>query len=679
MPPRLPKFNPAYSTIRFIRLTDGTVIASGARNPFLRINTLNDECRFERLEMVESVNEILPSGSIVVTDLKDIISYIGLKKITTVEIEFFDGSKMYGDITSVSYIDNAASDADTTTVAINFSNSYYKYFSSNSLIDLLGYKSPQVFSINELASLLRLHVFGSGTNPLNAGFQDFASNFFLYRPSIPYMDGDETQPTNALEFFNYLATGAVDETEEPNFIFWTTFGGGVHFKSFKRDLTKDSSYPTINADYRNIAVYDGDAVIRKLSDGKYYRKAYMAATNPAYQWISKNYYYIRKTPKYLDELAEIAIDPTLTGTAYTDAVDAAAVSQSNQAIKNLMFHFQDNGQKYNIDVVSITGRGAEAPKGGDHIPYEKSWGYFDSQIPSNSLSITNLLGNQYAVDKNYALLNLMGHTQYMPFLDSPDMWKNMFDLTPIHPHYPDNKTLPITSTSVGITGSETNLQKVMDIRYEAHKEIVNELEGERVKKLRQIEMQNFIAYSLCCLQKENCFFATLTRYEPDNVYYGTSGASGASGISAPSLPLGAKFYRYKWNKINFDNTSSGPTGSSGSSGGSGGSGGSGSSGSYEVHQLERWALDQYIKSSDSQDQTWAINLNERGLSSGYLPPGWVSSTTGNFKYRPIGATASASFPESANINHIVRLCVEQIDANKQLVYFWAENIVDGTC
>lgn len=661
MPATNPKFNPAYSTVRFIRLTDGTVIPPNAQNNFLAVNTLNNECRFERLEMVESVNEILPTGTLVVTDLKDIVSYIYSKNIKVVELEFFNGQKILCYITSVSYIDNAASDSDTTTVAINFTNNYYQYFSSNSLIDLLQYKKPQVFAVNELVSKLRVGIFNSSTNPLNAGYQDFASNFFLYRPSIPFNSGDETQPTNALEFFNYLATGAVDNENNPNFIFWTSFGGGVNFKSFKRDLTKDPSYPTIDADYRNIAVYDNEAVIQKLSDKKTYRKAYFAATNPAYQWISKNYYYIRKTPKHLDQLPEIFIDPALTGASYTEAVDAAREQKAKDAIKNLAFHFQDDGQKYNIEVISIDGRGNEAPKGGDHIIYDKEWGYFDGQVSSNQISITNLIGNQYGVDKNYASLNLMGVTGYMPFLDSPDMWKNMFDLTPIHPHYPDDNTLPVTNISVGITGSSTYLQKVMDVRYDSFLQNQGASAEERLQKMRSIEAQNFITYSLCCMGKqEDCFFAVLQRYEPDKTYT----------VAEQTLPSNAKFYRYKWNKIIFNSGASG--GLSGSSGGISGS-------CAYVHQLEKWSLDPTIKSGITQDNTWAINLNERGLSANSLPPGWVTTTQTNFSYRPIGVKTSASYSSSGNINHIVRMCIENIDSDNKVTYFWAENVLDGEC
>jgi hypothetical protein len=92
-------------------------------------------------------------------------------------------------------------------------------------------------------------------------------------------------------------------------------------------------------------------------------------------------------------------------------------------------------------------------------------------------------------------------------------------------------------------------------------------------------------------------------------------------------------------------------------------------------------LDETVKSSDVQDDTWAINLNERGLTGNYLPPGWVSTNlpTG-FKFRPVGLpSTTTTVPTSGDISHIVRLCRERIDANNVITYFWAENVVDGTC
>ena len=293
MPNTQSRFNPAYSTIKsiFIRGLDGS----------LEISKQNTECRFEKIEIVENITEVLPRGALVVTDLKDIVSYVNYKAIDKVIIEFFNGKKWYCDITSVSYINNAGSDSDDTIVAINFTNQYYKYFSTNSLNSLLGFKKPKVFHINELVEQLRF-TFGA-----DSGWNDPASNYFLYKPLSPYNSGEESIPDNAIELFNYISTGAIDEFGEPNFIFWTGMGGDVNFKSFKRNIEDDASYKSMDADVRNVGIFKGDAVIQKLSDKKKYRKAYFFASNPAYQWISKNYYYIRKTPKYLDTLPTITI------------------------------------------------------------------------------------------------------------------------------------------------------------------------------------------------------------------------------------------------------------------------------------------------------------------------------------------------------------------------------------
>jgi len=668
------RFNPAYSTIKSIYLGN------------LDILRQNTECQFERLEIVENINDVLPSGALLVKDKQDIASAIELNAVTTLTIEFFNGNKWECDITSVSYSNNAASDTEETLLVINFTNHYYRYFSTNSLNKLLGYKSPQVYTVDEFVAQM-VFTFGAGS-----GYRDSASNYFLYRPFIPFNSREEALPDNAIQMMNYLSTMAVDQNKNPNFFFWTSMNGAFNFKSFSREMVSGEDEEPVN-----VAVYNGDAVEERLSDGKQYRKAYFLATNPAYQWISKNYYYIRKTPKYLDT-NNLTVPDGLSGDALSDAINAA----QNNALKNLTFQFQDDGQKYNIDVVSVAGRATEAPSGGDLIYPEYSWGYYDGGTPTNDRSITNMLGNQYGMESSYGVLNLMGDKGYMAFLDSPDMWKNMFDLTPIHPHYPNENDTDATSATSIIPGESTNLQKVMDIRYNTFKALTtgncgsSEFAGpsgptgsskiqNTIEQLRKIEQQNFVIHSLCCMGKrENCFFAVLQRYEPDTAYYGATGTGGTGGTggnfqpqteTTPELPTGAKFYRYKWNKILFSSGISGACGSA--SGASGASGGSGNT--YYPHLLEQWSLDPSEKSNDSQDATWAINLNERGLTGAYLPPGWSTSTLPGFLYRPIGAPAGSTFQESANIMHIARVCVEQIDPNNSVTYFWAENVVDGNC
>lgn len=679
--PRESQFNPAYSTIKSITLSNKPSLEDNndggdprSRLIALNITNQNSQCRFERLELVENVNDVLPLGSILVADRSDIVTYIGFTQIKYVLIEFFDKTIWLGQITSVSYNNNAASDTEETLVVIHFTNLYYQLVSSNTLSTLLGYKKPQVFQITDFVNNIKSSVFR--LNGPNKGYNDPTLNYFLYKPLNPFNDREEAVSDGILEMMNYVATGALDDTGDPNFLFWTSFDGTVNFKSFKRDLTKDASYATIDQDYRNIAVFDGESVIQELTDRKKYRKCYFLSTNPAFQWISKNYYYIRKTPKYLDVLSPIFIDENLEGDALDAAIAEAEEIQTQRSIKNLAFHFQDDGEKYNIDVVSTLGRGTTAPAGGDNIVPEYSWGYYDGEQPTNNKSITALLGNNYGTNNSYRALSLMGLNGLMPYLDSPDMWKNMFNLTPIHPHYPDDNRL---DTVNGISGSDTNLQKVIDIRYNVfmgwsgpsgHTTYIG-LTSDRITQIRDIEKQNFVMYSLCCMgQKEDCFFALLQKYEEDNSYYGA-----AATTTPPTAPNGAKMYRYKWNKINFISGNSGSI----CGGCSGACAATNNGPTYPSHQLEHWCLDPYIKSGLTQDNTWAINLNERGLTGLYLPPGWVSTTTGTFKFRPIGAPANGNISSSSDIYHIVRLCLNQVDANNRLIYFWAENIFDGTC
>jgi len=651
-------FNPAYSSVKSLFLQ------SPLTSTNLDIVKQNPQCRFEKVEMVENVTDTLPSGTLIVTDLNDIVSFIEKNDIKNIILQFFNGNSYTFPITSVSYINNAASDSEINLVAINFTNQHYTFLSTNSVTNLLGIKKPTVFGINELIVKLR-----TVCNAPTYGYNDFASNFFLYRPLVPYNSGEEAIPDNVIEFMQYLCNGAVNNKGDANFAFWTSFDGAMNFKSFERKLEDDISALTVIDEVRSVAVFDGDQVTRNI-DGTYYRKAYFAATNPAYQWISKNYYYIRKTPKYLDS---IILDSSSNGLTGADL----EIAQQNNTLKNLTFQFQDDGQKYNIDVVSIYGRGTTAPKGGDNIFIDRPWGYFAGQKPTNDKSSTNLLGNQYGTEVSYRNMVLMGENGYMPYLDSPDMWKNMFDMTPIHPHYPDEKDLPTTSNSLGIKGTDTYLQKVIDIRYDIFSGGASGASAAagRLEEIRKIEAQNFVMYSLCCMgKKEDCFFAVLQRYEPDNTYYGVTCASD------PTLPGSAKFYRYKWNKILFEPGHEGVTcGTCGSSGASGASGGASGCTTYS-HQLEKWCLDPSTKSSPTQDDTWAINLNERGLSGAYLPPGWVSPTSVSFKFRPIGAnTTSIIGVTGGDINHIARVCIEQIDAKTRVTSFWIENVLDGNC
>jgi hypothetical protein len=621
-----PNFNPAYSTIK------GIYFRNQSGTETLNIIRQNTECVFEKIEFVENVNDVLPNGVLVVKDTKDIVSRLKEFEIDRIIIEFFDSTLWYLDITSVSYLNNAASDTEENFVGIYFSNQYYKLSQQKSLNQSLGVKKPNVYKINDFVELIGNSVLRQASGSYN----DPATNYVLYKPLNTTQNRNEAISDNPIEYLNYLTTNAVAaDTNAPTFMFWTDFAGNVNFKSFNYNLDKDASFSTIDADYRRFGVFEGDSVIQQLSDKRFYRKIYFYNTDPAYQFISKNYYYIRKTPKLLD-----SVPPGL-------CADSGQLDQYNY--NTLSYQFQDEGQRYNIEVINQTNTGNAIP-GSDQLFYTSHWGYYDGVDSIDRETTLTNISQDFGTRNSYKQLNLMGSSGYMQYVDNTEMWKNMFDITPVHPDIPNTSY---------VIGSSTNLQKVIDGRYNA---FIQGLSGseKQLEQLRQIELQNFVAYSLCCMgskQTEDCFFALLTRYEIDC----TKGYSGA----------GPRAYRYQWRKLEFDTTGL-PSGM----GATGCVGPSGPSGAKYFHQVENWSWSGE-RSSYSQDNSWAINLNERGITGDYYPPGWVAGClpTG-FAYRPIGAKERGFTAEE--ISHVAKLC-KYTDGLNVMYYFIAENVVDGCC
>lgn len=671
MPNTQKQFNPAYSTIKAIYLKN----EDGSEN--LNIVRQNTECIFERIEFVENINDVLPNGVLIVKDTKDILSRIKQYKINKIDIEFLNGTKWYLEVTSVSYINNAASDTEENFVGIYFSNTFYTKYNKFSLNQVFNVRYPHVFLIHDLVDFIRSYGF---TGPAGiTGTTDDCLNYALYNPLTTIKNRDEYITDDPFEYLNYIASSAVSKnTFNPDFMFWTEFDGSLNFKSFSNDPTKDKSFAKIKQDYRLLGIMDGDSVIQKLSDNNFYRKIYFYNTDPGYQFISKNYYYIRKTPKILDVLPG----------GFTGA--SAANDYVNKA---LTYQFQDEGQKYNIELIDH-GNSYIALPGAQQLVYSNHWGYYDgldSLVGSNH----TLLGKEFGMQAQYAGLTFMGGSGYMTFVDNTEMWKNMFDMTAIHPDYSGS-----TASLINVFGLNTKLQRLFDIRYKTFLGSLTPSSAgasgacgasgasggsgkDRLTEIRDIELQNFIMYSLCCMGKRNedtSFFAALTEYELDNVTVQPTNVEG-------------NLYRYKWYELKFDSPygPSGPSGNTGSSGGSGSSGTSGASAAYYFHQVEKW--DPFGQSSSAtQDDSWAINLNERGLTPGYIPPGWISPAPTGFRLRPIGANTQ-TIGNCGSIFHIVKMhkiSLEELLLNsnntvypeyigKYMYYFTAENAFDGVC
>jgi len=658
-------FNPAYSTIKNIYLErdDG----SGTFNILLR----NPECQFERAEFVESINEIFPKGTILVRDTIDVVSFISKNGFTKIKIEYLNGTFSFHDITSTTYVTNAASDTEENFVSINISNSLYKYMQKSALLDDFPYFTPKVYRISDFVDYVAKKIL---TLPLNAEEVRIAqnsnisptTNYMVYKPLNEIGDRTIAPADNTLQYLNYLSTFACGSSAGyPRYMFWTNWDNQVNFKYFEKNIEDDPSADNrvLTDNTLRFAIYDSDVpyVSLRSQENKVYRKIYFFGTDPAEQYISKNYYYVRKTPKILDST------PSTAGLSY--------------AIESMLYDYQDEGQRYNIEFLS-TGNTTGFTGGADQLTYDSHWGYYTHLSNINGKSNLTTLGNNFGTTETYYKQEMVGVSGYFQYVDDINMWKNVFDLTEVHPHYPDIKSL----NDVSVSGNDTYLQKILDIKYLAHKADRLELQN-RLDKFRFIEKQNFIMYVLCCMSKEEkTFFAKLKKYKVDETYgLGVTGDS----IYVDSIKNSSnKPYRYSWVKLNFNSTYgiTGPVGISGSSPVDGSTG-------YYFHNVEAWEEDHLIKSATGSDEDWAINLNERTVSTKYLPSGWVSTNVpSGFKWRPIGATDTV-IGVCGDIDHIVRMHAIPVSDllldSKQLVHsnyigqylyvFTAANILDGQC
>jgi hypothetical protein len=48
-----------------------------------------------------------------------------------------------------------------------------------------------------------------------------------------------------------------------------------------------------------------------------------------------------------------------------------------------------------------------------------------------------LISTEYGLSNVYSTIDYMGLTGVMNYVDSSEMWKNMFDFTTVSPNYPD--------------------------------------------------------------------------------------------------------------------------------------------------------------------------------------------------------------------------------------------------
>jgi hypothetical protein len=641
--------NPLSSPIKSISL--GSLVIT-------RPNTI---CQFEKIEFSESVFDLFPSGCLTVRDLDDVVTFVkGLATDPinrTIVVEYLNGDPaetFY--INGVSYLNNAASQTEENFVAINFTNKLFFVNQNFSTTNLLSsYTFPQVLNIETFLETLTDKIkTSSGSNSgvdavklINWGNKK-CSNVITYRPINPLKEKIEELSENPIQYMNYITSLACENTsKKPRFLFWTGFNNQINFKYFTENASGESTYGSY-------AIFPQDTPTN--SAGR--KKIYVFTTAPAAQYLNRQYYYIRKTPKILNK--------------------PEAASTETQEVLLINHQFLDDGKKYDIEIVTESGvvSTLSGTIGLSDLEYErKHFGYYQQNDSFTPYSNSTLLGMEYGNKNAYENKNLMGIADPYPFIDNPEMWKNMWDMTPVHPNQG-------SSTSGTINGPSTNLQKIYKIRNDTKTDTT------KLDQIRDIEIQNFVYYVLCCLRKpvieeEETFFACITGWEQDV-------NNDVTGVNDEPL-----VYRYRWKRIgvnlpseitNFDN--------------------------FTYPEYSPWS--QMDEGSTNDINTMAINLNERKNSSEYYGPGWYAENLnepvfdGSITYRPVGNDTGEleTFKNQSSCLHIVLMrkipyiqiilnsknyesaigadrdrLLEYIKASegKYLYCFELANITDGAC
>lgn len=713
VPYTVENFNPSYSHISDIWLfRDGGRLEEGIRL-FVR-GTQNTFCQFEKLEMIESIFETFPKGSITVRDTSDIITIIKNKNYDSVYIQYIENTDpqyIVGSITSTSYSTNAASELENNFVTINFTNYLYKFSQQNSLTNVINLKKPVVTKIEDFLNNpnninLNSKIYLALKDPNNAAYSsqnsnvlfpwlrniDFTENFILYKPLNALENKTEIPSEDIFKYINYLTSYIVPKLGEvtnpnsttpitydsfsPRFMFWTSWNNEMNLKYFYNDLNKDkiANANLVNKNLR-FSVYDSDSpTILDNTNGFVYNKIKILTTAPADQFMSTKYFYVRKTPKLLNNYS---------GNTY---------SYGNTYAK-LAFQFLDEGEKYDVEFVTSEGITGFIPPGANEMIDRGFWGYYDSVNSSSEVGYATHIGHDFGYQAQYFGNTFMGISFAMPFVDCPEMWKNQFDLTPVHP----NLGLPITQQDNAPTDYRTFLQKVLDIRYDTF--IETQGIPRQLRKIREIERQNFIYYVLCCIgqeqEEDETFFAEINGYKPDEGVFTYE----VTGVNNEPLK-----YLYSWKKLELLPAQYPPDGS-------------GIEAKYfrGLENSEFWAPSLTVGSCAGDDSTWAINLNERAndysndpldVDLKYYAPGWYAenlTTYNNVKYRPIGNNigplqSTPSSPDDSTVvtKHIVRMTktpfskllreagftaagIYEKFSGKYLYSFNSGNITDGPC
>jgi hypothetical protein len=453
----------------------------------------NKFCQFERIELEESINNIFPTGALIIRDTSDILTYIAENEIKSIIVSMGDlddttSEKYEWSITSITYANNAVSEIDQTFVVIYFTNKLFQESQGKSFYDEIVYGTDSEGEVTATPTSLwdisypfvttpehiiktygyrsvfskplfnkrdsdgnEITLKGCGiNNNIKNNFEP--KNAVLFRPKIADATRQEQYQTNIISYLNYIFTYAVSSPLgsnqlKPYYMFWTDFTNCLNYKFFdlrsdlKTDLYKFDLDPADPYHIQPYGVYDSPDVQRLLKDvdGEEIecKKIYVLVTNPATSIINKNYYYIRDSPSYM-EIPSFGISGATTNPLN---LVGSYLSDSGTGTLTTVTKYTENvagGVTYSMRTMAIEDANLT------YLPDGGFYGYVADFAQSNTKINTTDAVAAYESVKSHIEATPLGlrdsfqqpspQTPLYPFNDNPYMWQFAYDLTRTHPN-----------------------------------------------------------------------------------------------------------------------------------------------------------------------------------------------------------------------------------------------------
>jgi hypothetical protein len=440
----------------------------------------NKFCQFERMELEESVNNVFPTGALIVRDTSDILTYIAANEIKSIIVSLGDGDtseKYEWSITSITYANNAISEIDQTFVVIYFTNKLFQESQGKSFYDEIVYETDSEGEVTAIPSSLWDIPYPFVTTPEHIiktyGYRSVFSkplftkmdsegnevilngcgvnnniknnfepkNAVLFRPKVSDATRQEQYQTNIISYLNYIFTYAVSAPTgsnqlKPYYMFWTDFTNCLNYKFFdlRSDLATDKyKFDLDSTDPYHVqpyGVYDSPDVERLLKnvDGEETecKKIYVLVTNPATSIINKNYYYIRDSPLYM----EIPLFGISGATTNPVNLMSSYLSDSGVGTLTTVTKYTENvagGVTYSMRTMAIEDANLT------YLPDGGFYGYAADFSQSNTKINTTDAVAAYESVKSHIEATPLGlrdsyqqpnpQTPLYPFNDNPYMWQ----------------------------------------------------------------------------------------------------------------------------------------------------------------------------------------------------------------------------------------------------------------